>query len=451
MSRKFKHRARRDAQSIPKGLISVSLCVLCVRFHFVAVSLSILFTSLCMTVSQLCAEELQVGGHLKLQPSYFWYKDESISAKLGAGDYFSQGIDLRPVTSYQTGDFHFDFHAEMLAQASDELRVQNKIRDLSPVRVNRLNDAHRVFNLNNDFARDADFQARARVDRMSVGWARGNTVVKVGRQTITWGNGLLFPVLDVFNPFSPTEIDKDYKTGEDMVYMQELFESGDDLQLLVLPRRSESGGDINDRESSYATHYTGRIDEMELDYNLVAGKHYGNFVSGFGFSKGLLEGVARVDFLVDFESRSDQFYRGTANYDRSFVLFGFNMYAFLEYFYNSGGLDQNEYQAPDPELVERIIRGEVFTLGRDYLSVGGRIEWMALWNMYLTQISNVHDESGIFQVRNDFNIGDDWLLYVGVNLPYGGKGSEFGGIELIGMNAYLAPGIEGYIRIGYFF
>ena len=36
-------------------------------------------------------------------------------------------------------------------------------------------------------------------------------VVCVGRQAVTWGNGLIFNPMDLFNPFSPVDIERDYK------------------------------------------------------------------------------------------------------------------------------------------------------------------------------------------------------------------------------------------------
>jgi hypothetical protein len=32
-----------------------------------------------------------------------------------------------------------------------------------------------------------------------------------------WGNGLVFQVLDLFNPFPPNAVDREYKPGSDML------------------------------------------------------------------------------------------------------------------------------------------------------------------------------------------------------------------------------------------
>ena len=49
------------------------------------------------------------------------------------------------------------------------------------------------------------------------GFAHRTIDLKVGRQAITWGVNTLFPSLDVFAPYIPTQIDRDYKVGVDAV------------------------------------------------------------------------------------------------------------------------------------------------------------------------------------------------------------------------------------------
>ena len=60
--------------------------------------------------------------------------------------------------------------------------------------------------------------------------------------------------MDIFNPFSPTAVDKEYKSGDDMLYAQWLFTKGDDLQLIAIPRHNTSGM-VDFGESSFAIKY----------------------------------------------------------------------------------------------------------------------------------------------------------------------------------------------------
>ena len=56
-----------------------------------------------------------------------------------------------------------------------------------------------------------------RLDRLSVTFQPYWGTLQIGRQALTWGNGFLFNPMDLFNPFSPTQIDREYKPGDDMV------------------------------------------------------------------------------------------------------------------------------------------------------------------------------------------------------------------------------------------
>jgi len=44
-------------------------------------------------------------------------------------------------------------------------------------------------------------------------------------------------------------------------------------------------------------------------------------------------------------------------------------------------------------LRERLARGELLSLMRDYLALGGRLEWSALWSQDLTLFGNLQDGS----------------------------------------------------------
>jgi hypothetical protein len=61
--------------------------------------------------------------------------------------------------------------------------------------------------------------------------------VRIGRQAITWGNGLIFNPMDLFNPFPPADIQRDYKVGDDMALAQVALPYSADLQLLYVVRR----------------------------------------------------------------------------------------------------------------------------------------------------------------------------------------------------------------------
>lgn len=282
-----------------------------------------------------------------------------------------------------------------------------------------------------------------------MGYTNGPIVARVGRQAITWGNALVFQALDPFNPFSPVDIDKDYKTGDDMFYGQWLMESGDDVQVLAIARRNPETNSIQSNQSTYAGKWHTRF--KEIDSDLVVARHYGENFFGGGLALEIFEGIWRFDISVVELERGGKPVNIATNYDRSWIIAGTNVYAYLEYFRSGLGVSDGDYSYLDPELLKRIDRGELFTFGRDYLTLGGRIELTPLVNFYPSSIFNLHDESGIVQLRLNYDFIENFLLITGVNLTWGPRGSEFGGIPIRDTDSFLTSPQSIYARVAYFF
>ena len=82
--------------------------------------------------------------------------------------------------------------------------------------------------------------------------------------------------------------------------------------------------------------------------------------------------------------------------------------------------------------------------------MGGQLEATPLFNVFLNLIFHLNDGSGFSQIRCQYDISDDAELAFGINLPYGSKGTEFGGVEVF-EGGYLRPVPEGYLRASYYF
>ena len=199
---------------------------------------------------------------------------------------------------------------------SDTFQTKNNLpREFS--RVSRLDDNERLFDLSSQVIDDNSLDAFLRMDRLSLGYSEGALVAKLGRQAISWGNGLLFNTLDLFNPFSPSEIDKDYKAGDDMAYGQWLFDSGADLQVLIVPRRDPESGSVTHQRTSYASKFHSRIEALEIDYDILLSEHFDEVIFGLGLSGPIGEGIWRSDFaLVNLADDSSRL-SALVNTDRS--------------------------------------------------------------------------------------------------------------------------------------
>jgi hypothetical protein len=290
-----------------------------------------------------------------------------------------------------------------------------------------------------------------RLDRFFFDHTTEKTVVRVGRQAISWGNGLFYTPMDIFNPFDPAAIDKEYKTGDDMVYGQYLQQSGNDWQGVWVGRR-DLAGDVTSEVTSTAAKYHAFVGEFEVDALLA--KHYDDPTVAIGGIANVGEGILRGD-IVGADTSNGNFGSAVLNYSYSWVGFNKNMSGIVEYFYNGFGISNGDYSpsnlANHPELVTRLARGELFTLGKNYLAAGMTVEFTPLWLFTPTLFTNLNDYSGLLQLTSMHDLKQDLQLLLALNLPYGKTGSEFGGIDSGVPGRPLSVGVSAFGQLAWYF
>ncbi|MCB9030104.1 MAG: hypothetical protein H6619_03570 [Deltaproteobacteria bacterium] len=412
--------------------------------------LPILFSLL---ISSSAYAQHNISGHLKTQITFTDFRAQDLQNVLGSKNSLSNQLDFRLNYEYMHDRFKFDAQTEALSLYSNALDTQRSILNQNPFALSQsllINDRRRLFDLTNEFQDDTEVTSVVRLDRLSASYLGDQTVLKVGRQALSWGNSLIFQAIDPFNPFSPTEIDKDYKTGDDMVYSQYLFESGADIQAIVIPRRDPLTGNLNGDQSTFASKFKGTLSDFEIEYDLVAGRHYDENILGIGISKPIGEALWRFDASYTEINSGNNIWNIVTNIDQSWVIRDTNVYGYLELYHSGLGTSENNYQTIKPALLDRINRGELFTIGKNYLASGLRIELTPLVNFYPVNILNLADRSGFAQFKIQYDFLQNTSLLIGLNLPYGDRGTEFGGIPT-GTGSYLTAGTSGYLRLSFFF
>jgi hypothetical protein len=395
----------------------------------------------------------ELGGHLKYQYTHTHYRPDDMAAVIGDPSADDHGLDARLKAEHRAGAWDFVAHYELLAIAGDTLETRRQLATLGLVRTGTTNglpdDSTRLFDLTDEITDSERRAAVQRLDRLSVGYTGNAGVVRFGRQALSWGNGLVFNPLDFVNPFSPIAIDKDYKTGDDMLFAQ-LTAGAGDVQGIVLPRRDAATHEVESAESTYSAKLRLRRGGYDLDF--IAALHFDETLAGLGVVRSVGGAVWRLDLgYTDTESGEDVWSLVT-NLDYSWTWFERNFYGYAEYFHNGFGEgDPARYATPNPELAARIARGELFTLARDYAAVGGQIELTPLLNLYANLIRNLDDASHFVQLRGAYDWTQDLQLMAGLNWPMGERGDEYGGIPLPGIGAYLTPGRAVYARVAYYF
>ena len=276
--------------------------------------------------------------------------------------------------------------------------------------------------------------------------------MRFGRQALSWGNGLFYAPMDLVNPFDPAAVDKEYKAGDDMLYGQYLRDNGADVQGAYVVRRNVLSGDVEADEATVAIKYHGFAGAGEFD--LLVAHHYGDAVIGVGASHGIGGAQWSADVVVS-DTTLDTYVQLTTNLSYSWNKFGKNISGAIEYHYNGFGQKDGRYDpvslASNRDLLLRLSRGELFTLGRHYLAGSIMIEMTPLWSVSPTLLSNVEDPSALLQLVTNYSLGDNMTLLGSVNLPLGGNGTEFGGIETGIPGRYISSGPGVFAQFAWYF
>ena len=396
------------------------------------------------------AEDWQYGGHVKYQFTASQYSSDNILAIANTASPLDHYFDLRLKADRKTNRWSYSVHYEILGLYGDTVKTLASLPSLPSSSI-APTDSKRLFNLTQSFGYSDRLAGVHRIDRAVAGFADNQLVMRFGRQAISWGNGLFFNPMDLVNPFSPTAISKEYKTGEDMVYGQWLYDNGNDVQGILLPRRN-TVGEVDFHESSYALKYRGI--RNQVGYDLLIAAHYGESVAGIGLSTDVNEAVVRLDLVNSWLVDGSHVISAIINTSYSWTWDTHNVSGNLEYYRNGVGRADGNYSAAflaTSNLGKRVLRGEVFGLGQDYLAGSLTIEMTPRVIVTPTWLHNLNDSSGIVQTLLNFDWKQNVPVIVGLGLPYGARGSEFGGIQTSTPGQYYGPGITAFAQMGFYF
>jgi hypothetical protein len=392
------------------------------------------------------------GGHTKLQFVDTTIPGNSVLQDLGGDDLREGNLEFRLKFSARRGHWEFDTHGQLISAHSDALGGLSAMPGLFLPGADVINDKRRWFDLTHQVHAGNENVTLVRLDRASVAYSDASVVLRFGRQAISWGNGLLFTPMDIFNPFDPTAVDKEYKSGDDMFYAQYLFSNGDDVQAVAVVRRDPLNGEVENDQSSLAFKYHGFWGGTE--YDLLATRHYGQTVLALGFSGDLGGAVWRGD-LVWNDTQTGSVMTGVTGLTWSWVGAGHNWTGVAEYYYNGFGLTGGDYSvaglAADPELLTRLARGELFNIGRHYLGVSVTLEATPLLNLTPNIFVNLGDPSAYAQLVLAYDWKQDLQVLAALNFPVGPDGSEYGGIDALQPGVYVSTGPALFAQLAWYF
>jgi hypothetical protein len=397
--------------------------------------------------------DYEVGGHVKGWLSADRYPSESLLNALAGSTASALETEFRVNFTAERGAWSLDSAWQFYAGYGDRIELARDLGGTTfPGAGYMPNDDSRLMNLTDVLRDDGKTVALQRLDRLALTHSAGNLVLKAGRQAISWGNGLLFSPMDIVNPFDPTAVDTEYKAGDDMLYGQFLRENGDDIQFAHVFRRNPLTGRHESAQATSAVKYHGVVGDSE--YDLLLARHYDVTTVGAGGNRSIGGAVLRGDVVVaDGDAGTDV--QVVINLSYSWLWGGRNVSGLVEYYFAGFGQGSGRYAAEDlaqnPELLARVLRGESFTLARNYLAGGLTIEMSPLWLLTPNLFVNLDDGSALFQGVTRLSLGDNSEFLGALNVPLGPSGTEFGGIPAPGGTGFLSTDLALFAQFAWYF
>lgn len=400
----------------------------------------------------------QWGGELKLIGSASWPRSGTVIQPEGGKAFFDGLAEGRLKGRFSITDWaDLEVHYTAGIAGGDTRKAASQ--SVFPIFLgpgdvpgNPPSDKRQLLDMSSTPVEGNDFVFYHRLDRSVLTLQMDSAFLRLGRQAITWGNGLLFNPMDLINPLSPSNAIREYKVGQDMAFTQvSAGRYGNNLQLFWSPRRDPDTGRVTEDQSAFA----GKIHVVagETEFDIMAAKNFGDRILGAGGTGYLGDAVWRTDVIwtwSDGESRR-WYVSAVANVDYSWHWLGKNWYGFVEVFHSGIGEKDCVKAINNPDLQRKIIQGQLFTLGKWYADGSIRVELHPLFNAYFTVIGNLGDPSWIVQPRVTWDFAKSFRLTVWGMICLGRKGSEYGGFRVPGTNVDHKPPNGTLAWLSYYF
>jgi hypothetical protein len=281
-----------------------------------------------------------------------------------------------------------------------------------------------------------DYSYRHELDRAMASLHLDRAEITLGRQAVGWGRGVLFGAVDVFSPFTPFEVDREWRRGIDAIRTD--LRLSDRYSLDVVAAFDGPGPD--DWESSALLgRFRGSTPEGFFDSELIFGKRAGDTMYAGTFSASV--GDAAVHGELAFFDTPERFHEGglfghdfyvaKAVLGASYTFdVGSGLTVWAEYHFSGFG-SENVTEAvarllSDPTYQARFFRGDMQMLGRHAAAVQAACSLTDAWALNLVWIGSGTDGSGVVAPAFTWSFSDNVTIATSGYVPYGPQVSEYG-------------------------
>ena len=404
-----------------------------------------LLMTICIVLS-MYSHAGDITGRLQLTAQYATTGDDSLDALLGEQNRNDLIGDVRLIWEPYWDSWNFSVHLLADIDHGDSVSYQQKIS------AYEADDTTSSLLDLSASASDGNTRLNYGLDRLVISKTTPTSVIRIGRQALTWGSGQIFHPIDLVDPFAPGAVDTEYKSGVDMAYTQWLFDNGSDLQLIAVPRYEQADKTVTWNASTAGLLYRHSINQISTTWLLA--QDYEDWTSGIGLSGGLAGAAWNMEVVPTLENNNKVKTSALANISYSTLLYQRNTTLFVEYYHNGfGTTDTNTaYDELPDDLMTRLTRGQLFTIARNYLATGFTLEWNPLLNISPSIIANLDDGSTFSTMEINWSLHDNANLLIGAQLPTREKDTEYGGILLSnGSSTYLSSPTTVYLQLRVYF
>lgn len=282
--------------------------------------------------------------------------------------------------------------------------------------------AYRLWQLDWQIAEGDQFFYRHELDRASVTLQPEWGKVVIGRQGIGLGRGVLFSAVDMFSPFTPAEVDREWRRGVDALRIESNLSETTSAEIIAVAGRSWDDSAVIGRLRGFAG---------DVDGEIILGKRAEDlFIAGVTSAVvGDAEVHVELALFDTPDSHPDGGLFGNDHLIGKAVLgtsytfdIGNGLYVLGEYHYNGFGVEDTpdiNARFRDQEFQERLLRGDFQTLGQHTLGLQSSYVINETFSVGALFLSNPTDGSGLFSPSLSWDISDNVSLRFSGFLPWG--------------------------------
>jgi hypothetical protein len=263
---------------------------------------------------------------------------------------------------------------------------------------------------------------RHEIDRAFFTWQRGDTTLTLGRQAVGLGRGMLFSAVDLFAPFAPADIDREWRRGIDALRVEHRLSPASAIEMIAVGGRGWDDSALLLRAAGF---------KGEADWEVIAGKRARDFMAAAVVSAALGDSAVHGELALfrTPERQPDDSLFGSGHWVVKAVLgvshtfdTGNGLTLMGEYHYSGFGVREAEdlwARLADPAFAERAVRGDFQITGRHGLAIQAVYPFTMNFSGTMLALCNPADGSGRFAPSVRWDFSRTGTLLASLQIPWG--------------------------------